>query len=213
MVTPTFHEQFFESSRGRIVGLLRRRRLTVDELAAGLELTANAVRSQLAVMERDGLVRRYGMRRGATRPAQLYELTPELEHLLSRAYIPLLTQLVRVVAEREPAAEFDALMRAAGRALAHELPARIPPDVPLAQRVAAASRLLNEELGALTEPESRDGHHVIRGHGCPLAALTGKQPGVCRAIESLLAEWLGAQVRECCDRHEQPRCCFEIASA
>jgi DeoR family transcriptional regulator, suf operon transcriptional repressor len=100
-------------------------------------------------------------------------------------------------------------MREVGRGLARELPARIP-DGPLSRRVPAASRVLNAELGALTDVESADGHHVIRGHGCPLAALTGKQPGVCRAIESLLAELLQAEVNECCDRDDRPRCCFEV---
>jgi predicted ArsR family transcriptional regulator len=210
MASLPFHEQFFESSRGRIVGLLRHRRLTVDEIAAELELTPNAVRAQLVMMQRDGLVRRQGVRRGATRPAQLYEPTPEVEHLLSRAYIPLLTQLVRVVAAREPASAVDDLMRAAGRGMALELPARIP-DGPLAERAAAASRLLNAELGALTEVGNGADGYVIRGRGCPLSALTGKQPGVCRAIESLLAEWLGTGVHECCDRRDRPRCCFEIS--
>jgi hypothetical protein len=29
-------------------------------------------------------------------------------------------------------------------------------------------------------------------------------------MESLLAELLEAPVRECCERGERPRCCFEI---
>jgi DeoR family transcriptional regulator, suf operon transcriptional repressor len=202
-------DQFFESSRGRIVDRLRRGGLTVDELTSALGLTDNAVRVQLASMERDGLVRRTLMRRGPTRPSNVFELTPELEQLLSRAYMPLLTQLIRTCAEREPPEEFDALMREAGRGLARDVaPQR--PDGPLAARVAAASRFLNTELGALTEVERSDDHLVIRGHGCPLAALTGKHPGVCHAIESLLAEMLGARVAECCDRKERPRCCFHV---
>ena len=205
-------DQFFESSRGRIVDRLRRGGQTVDELTSALDLTDNAVRVQLASMERDGMVRRTARRRGPTRPSNVFELTPELEQLLSRAYVPLLTQLVRAFAEREPAEEFDALMRAAGRGLARESAARVP-NGPLAERAAAASRFLNSELGALTEVEQPDGGLVIRGHGCPLAALTGKHPGVCHAIESLLTEMLGARVHECCDRRERPRCCFHVALA
>jgi DeoR family transcriptional regulator, suf operon transcriptional repressor len=209
MGSHNFRRQFFESSRGRIVGLLRRGGQTVDEIASALELTDNAVRVQLAGMERDGLVRRSGLRRGTTRPAHVYELLPETEQLLSGAYIPLLHQLVRVVAAHESAGAFDALIREAGRGLATELPAHIP-DGPLERRVAAASQLLNQELGALTEVEKRNDDYVIRGHGCPLAALTGKQPGVCHAIESLLAELLKTRVHECCDRGGRPRCCFEV---
>ena len=67
-MTIRLREQFFESSRGRIVDRLRRGGLTVDELTTALDLTGNAVRVQLASMERDGLVRRTTMRRGPTRP-------------------------------------------------------------------------------------------------------------------------------------------------
>jgi hypothetical protein len=30
--------------------------------------------------------------------------------------------------------------------------------------------------------------------------------------ESLLTEVIGVEVRECCDRMERPKCCFEIAT-
>jgi hypothetical protein len=45
-----------------------------------------------------------------------------------------------------------------------------------------------------------------------LSALTGKHPAVCRAMESLVKEFVGASVHECCERAQRPRCCFEIKS-
>ena len=78
-------------------------------------------------------------------------------------------------------------------------------------RMCAYTSSMNEQLGALTHVE-RNGGYVIQGMGCPLAALTGKHPGVCLAIESLIAEVLRVPVRECCDRSERPKCCFEIGS-
>src|SRR5687767_15297878 len=79
----------------------------------------------------------------------------------------------------------------------------------LAARVAMASEMMNEQLGATTHVKGNGGY-VIRGFGCPLAALTGKHPGVCLAMESLVAEVVGVAVREYCDRSERPQCCFEI---
>jgi predicted ArsR family transcriptional regulator len=75
--------------------------------------------------------------------------------------------------------------------------------------VQAVSALL-EDLGALNEVEKLNGSYVIQGYGCLLAAAVHGRPEVCRAIESLLAELLGARVRECCERGERPRCCFEV---
>jgi len=160
-------------------------------------------------MERDGVVRRAGQRPGATRPSHVFELTPEVEQLLSSAYIPLLTQLVDVFAEGLPAQQLETMLRRAGKKLADELSEGTRLSGSLSSRVAAASDMMNEQLGAMTHVE-RNGKWVIRGVGCPLAALTGKHPGVCQAMESFVAEVIGGAVRECCDRSERPRCCFEI---
>jgi predicted ArsR family transcriptional regulator len=198
-----------EGTRGRVIEILRRGRATVDEIAAELGLTGNAVRAQLMGLQRDGLVRSAGSVPGATRPPQTYELTPELEQLLSRAYIPLVTHLLRLFAANEPAEKFDWAMREVGRGLAREVATTLP-DGSLAARVDAVSVILNRELGASTTVQEVSDGYVIRGHGCPLAALTGKHPEVCHAIESLASELIQAKVKECCDRTERPRCCFEV---
>ncbi len=202
-------QQLLDTSRGRIVTLLQRGALTVDDIASSLGLTANAVRAQITAMERDGVVRRVGQRPGTTRPFHLFELTPEVEQLLSQAYMPLLTQLVQVFANALPPKQVDALMREVGRGLARELPSAKRTGS-LQARVLAASELLNKELGAVTHVEGNGGL-VIRGAGCPLAALTGKHPAVCLALESLLSELLGVDVHECCDRQARPKCCFRIS--
>ncbi len=203
-------QQLLDTSRGRIVTLLQRGGLTVDDIASELGLTASAVRAQLTVMERDGVVQRVGHKPGTTRPFQLFHLTAEVEQLLSQAYIPLLTQLVQVFAKALPAKQVNALMREAGKGLANELPFAKRTTGSLRSRVAAASELLNKELGAVTTYVEGNGGYVIRGAGCPLAALTGKHRAVCLAMESLLGEVLGVEVNECCDRKARPKCCFKI---
>lgn len=204
-------QQLLDTSRGRIVTLLRRGGLTVDDIASKLKLTSNAVRAQITGMERDGLVRRVGQRPGTTRPSHVFELTAEIEQLLSKAYVPLLTQLVRVFANALPTEQVDALMREAGKGLAGDLPLGKRPSGSLRARASAASELLNEHLGAVTHVEGT-ADYVIRGVACPLAALTGKHPAVCLAIVSLLTEVIGVEVHECCDRSGRPKCCFTIKS-
>ena len=202
-------QQLLDTSRGRIVTLLQRGGLTSDDIATRLRLTRSAVRIQITAMERDGVVRKAGKRAGTTRPSHVYELTPEVEQLLSKAYIPVLTHLVGVFAEALPAAQVEMLLRRTGRGLAIELSRGKRLGGGVKSRVTAASAMMNEHLGALTHVEGNGGI-VIRGAGCPLAALTGKHRGVCLAMESLVTEIVGVPVRECCDRDERPRCCFEI---
>lgn len=202
-------KQLLDSSRGRIVTLLRRGPSTADDIASTLGVTRSAIRAHITSMERDGVVRRAGQRPGATRPSHVFELTAEVEQLLSTAYVPLLTQLVDVFAAGLPATRLETMLRQAGKQLADELSQGRRPAGDLATRVAMASEMMNEQLGATTHVEA-NGTYVIRGFGCPLAALTGKHPGVCMAMESLVGEVVGVPVRECCDRSDRPHCCFEI---
>jgi predicted ArsR family transcriptional regulator len=193
------------------VTLLQSGGLTVDDIASTLELTASAVRAQITAMERDGVVQRAGRRLGTTRPSAVFELTPEVEQLLSRAYAPFLAEVVRVFAEALPPRDIDRLMRQVGVGLADQLPLGVRPSSGLAARVTAASELLNKELGAVTQVEA-NGKYVIRGVSCPLAAVSGKHPAVCRALASMLSELIGARVDECCDREGRPKCRFEITT-
>jgi predicted ArsR family transcriptional regulator len=196
-------------TRGRIVELLRRSPLTVNEIAARLAVTHNAVRGHLAALQHEGLVREGGMQPGASRPAVIYELASGADAVFSRAYVPFVAHLVRVLGERLPQPELDDLMRVVGQRVATDWPR---PRGDLAQRVEAASVLL-DELGGANEVERVNGGFVLRGYGCLLAAATHGRPEVCGAMESFLAELVEAPVHECCVRGERPHCCFEIAPA
>jgi predicted ArsR family transcriptional regulator len=153
------------------VTLLQQGALTAEDIASKLSLTRSAIRAQMTSMERDGVVRRVGKRPGTTPPSHVFELTPEIEQLLSKAYIPLLTHLVDVFGEALPP-ETETLFREAGKRIAHELAQRKRLPTGIKSRAMTASDLLNEHLGAKTHVEA-NGAIVIRGVGCPLAALTG----------------------------------------
>ena len=207
-----WEEKFFESTRGRMVTLLRRSGRTVEELARGLALTDNGIRAHLAVLERDAIVRQRGsVRRGSGggKPAYVYELTPEAEDLFPKAYAPALGRLLDVLAERLGLEESEALLRSVGRRLVED---KTVPTHGTRERLEAAAGVLNE-LGGLAELEERDGAFVIQGYSCPLAAVTPDHPEVCGLAEALVAEVAGVPVHERCDRSERPRCCFEVAPA
>jgi predicted ArsR family transcriptional regulator len=213
MVVPAWSARFLESTRGRIVSLLRRASRTVDELAASLDLTDNAVRLHLGALERDGIVRSAGVRRGGGvgKPATVYEIEPAAEPGFSSAYLPFLATLLDALGDRMEPHELETLMRDVGRRLA--VPQRRPRDAAdLAQRAALASRLL-ESLGGVTSVE-REGDHVrIRGCACPLSVAVERRAEVCVAVQAMLAEVTGTSVRECCDRGgERASCSFELGA-
>jgi predicted ArsR family transcriptional regulator len=203
--------RFFESTRGRIVTLLRRSGFTVEELARELGLTNNGVRANLATLERDGIVWQRGSVRhesGGGKPAYVYDLTPEAEDHFPKAYEPVLHRLLDVLAEQLGVDESEALLRVVGRLMAK---GETPPSRGPRERLEAAVQVLND-LGGLAELEEQDGAYVIRGYSCPLGGVTPEHPEVCRMVEALITELAGGPVYEHCDRGAKPRCCFEVAA-
>lgn len=200
----TWNQHFFASTRGRIVLLLRRSCYTVDELAQSLDLTDNAVRAHLSTLERDGLIRQSGVRRGGSKPAIVYDLTSEAEQLFPKAYKPVLQQLLEVLHERLNSEQLVEIMQTAGRRIATRW--NIPP-ADLQARLRRALDILNE-LGGLAEFEESDDSYIIRGYSCPLAAIVPDHPEICQLTRALLSELLGRFVEEQCQRDEPVRCCF-----
>jgi predicted ArsR family transcriptional regulator len=201
--------QFFSTTRGQIVSLLRRTRQTVDDLAARLGLTDNAVRAHLMRLERDGLVRQRGTRRGERRPSLVYELTPQAEGLFPKAYAPALAQLLDVLAEHTSPEDVRRVLMDAGRRLA-ERHARS--DAEPLQRLQVAAEVLSA-LGGLAEVERQaDGTPLLRGFSCPLGGLVPDHPELCTLAEALVSEVSGLPVHERCERAPDvsPRCRFEV---
>ena len=208
----TGEKRFLETTRGQLVTLLRRGPQPVDALAAALGLTPNAVRAHLLTLERDGLVRQGGIRRspGAGKPATLFELHPDAETMMSRAYAPVLRALLEELASTLPADQLETVLDGLGRRLATgSVPAN---DSSARARVEAGAEVLRS-LGGLVEVEERNGKPVIRGYGCPLAVAVERRPEACRAVRSLLSEVVGTEVTLCCRYAERPSCCFEVPAA
>jgi predicted ArsR family transcriptional regulator len=203
-------DRILETTRGRVVALLRRGAMTTDELATALGLTDNAVRAHLATLERDGLIQTAGERREGRvgKPAIAYQVSPDVEELFSKAYLPVLTTLLAALSERLTSQQLRALLRDVGRRLAHDVK---HPSGDLSSRVSAASELLNR-LGGLSSVEEveKGAKYIIQSSGCPVGAAVRNRPEVCEAVMALIAALTEAKVRSCCTRGERPSCCFEV---
>jgi predicted ArsR family transcriptional regulator len=204
-----WEREYGGTTRGQIVALLRGGSRSVDELAAELGLTDNAVRVHLGILQREEIVRAAGVRREGSvgKPAVLYEIAPEAQPLFSRAYAPLLAALLSELRAHAKPGELRRLLKRVGRRMASGEGA----NGTLEARVRAGSHLLNE-LGGASEVEREADAFVIRGHGCPLSQAVDACPETCGAVEQMLAEAIGARVVESCDRRGPPNCQFRVTA-
>jgi predicted ArsR family transcriptional regulator len=201
-------ERFLATTRGKVVGLLRGGPQTVNDLAAAVGLTDNAVRAHLTSLERDGLVRQCGSRPGFRKPNLTYELTAEAGQLFPKPYDAALQQLLAVLGDRLGPAEMEAVLREVG----HRLAAGLKDEIRAADvrdRVNQAAAVLGE-LGGMAQVEEADGGLMIRGYDCPLAAVVEQNPAGCRMAETLLSDLIGVPVTEHCQRGCPLRCAFHV---
>jgi len=199
--------RLLRTTRGRIILLLREQPRTVAELAEELELTGNAVRAHLGTLERDGLVQQKGERAAYRKPHFSYELTVEADELFTKAYGPILTEVVGVLKERSGTGEAEAVLREVGRRLAHQ---DAPEDgARFEERLDQAVDKLGK-MGSQATVVREGGKIEVRSGSCPFSAAVGDHGEICKMLETFLAEIIGGPVRQICQRDPSPQCCFEI---
>ena len=200
-------KKFYKSTRGRIVLSLRDGTKTVNDLAAELGLTDNAVRAQLATLERDRLVEQGEIVKGHRKPHFSYRLTEEARHLFPTSYHSLLNRTLDVLKRRWSVNTVREVMRDVGRSIGLS---REPSSRTSEARIQAALEALADVGGRATLIEE-NGKQVIKSEACPFAEAVSEHPEVCKMAESMVAEVVGRGVHEACDRMGSlPKCRFEI---
>lgn len=202
--------RFLASTKGQILRLLRRPSKTVNELAAALNITDNAVRAHLATLERDGLVNQIGELPGVRKPHASYGLTPGAEMFFPKPYGTVLRELLAVLREKLPPEQMDQALRQVGKQLGIALRHGIPAG-DLRERATIGLSTL-EKIGGVADVQEVNGKLMIAGYGCPLEMATAGHPEVCRLAEELLQEVTGLKVTECCEKGSAPRCRFEMTA-
>jgi predicted ArsR family transcriptional regulator len=182
--------RFFASTRGRIVTELRRRSTaSAGDLAASLALSSNAVRQQLVLLERDGLVEEKAVRRGPTKPTLEFSLTERAAELFPQSHGRMLSAVLREVRDQfgPPAVDsiFDGLSeRAVERA-------RRRVNAPsLEGRVAQLTEMLRDE-GVVVDYTPIEGGFALHEHTCPYTSVAREHPQMCRVIHRVIDEAVG----------------------
>lgn len=200
-------KRFFESTRGRIVLLLRKGGLTVNDLAKELGLTDNAVRAHLLALERDGLVQQQGTVKGFRKPHYVYGLSESARDLFPRPYGVLFNRLLSSLKEALSRAAFVRRLKEVGSSIGAESSSN--GNSTQEDRIQTALAAI-ESMGGSAHVVKENGHTVIRSSGCPFSEAVEEHPEVCKVTESMLSEILHADVEEICDRTASPKCKFVV---
>jgi predicted ArsR family transcriptional regulator len=188
-------DRFFQTTRGKIVEELRRRgTASAADLATVFGLSPNAVRQQLVVLERDGLVVEKPVRRGPTKPTLEFSLTAAADKLFPQQHAEMLSAVLREVRDLygEPgvAQIFDGISK---RAVDKAKSRVTAPDAE--GKVAQLTAVLRES-GVVADYSLIDGGFALQEHTCPYAGVPKEHPELCKVIHHVFDETLGVHVEQ-----------------
>jgi DeoR family transcriptional regulator, suf operon transcriptional repressor len=188
-------ERFFKSTRGRIVAELRRRgSASAADLAKGFGLSPNAVRQQLVVLERDGLVIERPVRRGPTKPTLEFSLTKEADGLFPQRYDRLLSTILREIRHRHGDAEVDQIFSSISDRAVARAKRRVNAER-TEERVGQLTELLKSD-GVVAEYSLIDGGFALHEHNCPYSEVAKEHPQMCQVVHHMIDETIGGEMKQ-----------------
>lgn len=190
------------------MSLLHGSNKTVNELAAALGLSDNAVRAHLLTLERDNLVMQAGTVKGFRKPHVAYGLSEEGRHLFPKSYDSLFNQLLNVLKTTLSPKALKKALTEVGLRIGKENVTNGSLDDRLAKTVAVL-----KDLGGSARIVKENGRILIKSESCPFGEAVLEHPEVCRVAESMVGKITETQVHEKCDRAGYPKCCFEIGAS
>lgn len=187
-------DRFFESTRGKILTTLRGSHGTAFELAERFGVSPNAVRQQLVVLERDGLVAGHPVRRGKTKPTIEYALTPKAEEYFPQHYDRMLNAVLREIREIGGEQAVQALFASIAARSAKKLKDRVGDGTP-SEKVAGLAEVLRSR-GVRVDYDFVDGRYLLHEHNCPYAKTVKEHPELCSVIHNVIKDVLPGESRQ-----------------
>lgn len=179
---------------------------TVEELAASLEVSRNAVQQQLTALERDGLIRVLGRRSTGGRPSRTYTLTEAGLELFPRRYALLAESLLRNTEELFGPEGLNRLLKRMADELAAEMAPRLTGKAGVA-RLREVVKILNE-LGYDAYLDE-NGH--VAAANCVFHKLARARTAICGFDRMVLAHLLGGEVdHSSCIAEGHVACVFSL---
>jgi predicted ArsR family transcriptional regulator len=170
--------------------LQKKKRATVQQLSAELELAPVTVRHHLDVLRAEGLVAapRAIRRAGRGRPQYAYELTGAASDHFPQNYHGLADLLLQELEEQMSQDELEQLLLDVAQRMAGQAP---PPQAGQSRLDAALSFLNQKGYVAHWENDSSQGH-VLHIHNCPYERVSQAHAEVCAMDAHFIGELVGA---------------------
>ena len=184
-----------KSTKDRILEtLLRKSKLTINELAEAVGINAISVRHHLSNLEKEGLIAAEEERHGVGRPRLVYSLTEDGMEMFPTKYLRLTTRLLAQMKESLPAPAVVKLFSQVAEDMAGDYAAQMK-DMSMEERLDFVKEMLGQE-GFTVEWEKKDGQYEIHEISCPYHQIGMTHPEVCTVDQTLISKMLALPVNK-----------------
>lgn len=168
--------------------LLRRPKITINQLAEAVEINPISVRHHLTNLQMEGLIEAEEVRHGVGRPRLVYSLTQDGMERFPTKYLRLTTRLLTQMKETMPAPVVSQLFNQVAEDLAKEYSSQIQ-GLSMEDRLEFVKELLAQE-GFTVEWEKKGSEYQIHEISCPYYQLGIAHPEVCTVDQTLISKML-----------------------
>ncbi len=168
-------------------------RLTADQLAEMLSISAVAVRRHLDNLKQDRLVSYEETQRGVGRPRFEYFLTPKADHLFPRNYQDLAADFILSIRDMYGKEAVDAIFKKRADKITQTYRPMINGDT-LEKRIAQLVALRQEDGYMANWQKQDDDLFIITEHNCPIQHVASECSQACHEDLMLFSNLLGAEV-------------------
>lgn len=184
--------------------------MSIDELAAKLEISRNAVKQHLVVLEKQQLVKEAALNSTGGRPARSYTLTEGGVNRFPKQYAWFCNLMLSDLAAELSTEALEKMMWNMGVKLAQSLAPQFSQKNE-EQKLAALVELM-QGLGYHAELERQDGRTSIKAVNCVYHDLAQQHPEICMFDQALIATLLEKPIQQTsCMAKKDCDCRFNIA--
>ena len=178
-----------KSTKDRILQtLLRKPKITINELAEAVGINAISVRHHLTNLQMEGLISADEERHGVGRPRLIYSLTEDGMERFPTKYLRLTTRLLTQMKDSMPGPVVAQLFSQIAEGMASEYSSQVQ-GMSMEERLEFVKEMLAQE-GFTVEWEKKGTDYQIHEISCPYYQIGVAHPEVCTVDQTLISKML-----------------------
>ncbi len=168
--------------------LLRKPKITINELAEAVGINPISVRHHLTNLQMEGLIAADEERHGVGRPRLVYSLTEDGMEKFPTKYLRLTSRLLAQMKETMPGPMVAQLFNQIAEDLASEYSSQVQ-GMGMEERLELVKEMLAQE-GFTVEWEKKGADYEIHEISCPYYQIGVAHPEVCTVDQTLISKML-----------------------